>query len=219
MVTKARGNATYDKPPMSNHFSDAQKLRIPGNVAPLHAITDSMPFMSTHQPVDYANQLMFYQMFQNPMSMFSNAFGQAQSFPPAQPFGTSSRQHLSPVTPFATAPPTPASYVTSAPASSPAPATPALAPAAASPGVAITLPRPISYEEFTAFYKLPESDITKLETLEVRLGDRAVEGLQREDWHGEANFSKLGWGRFLVAHRQFIKDVLSGVWDAHEAAA
>jgi hypothetical protein len=39
-------------------------------------------------------------------------------------------------------------------------------------------------------YKLPATDIAKLEILEVCLGDHAVEQLKREDWNGEANFQR-----------------------------
>ncbi|KAF8219166.1 hypothetical protein L208DRAFT_1080153, partial [Tricholoma matsutake] len=69
------------------------------------------------------------------------------------------------------------------------------------------LPWAISFEEFAAFYKLPATDIAKLEILEVCLGDRAVEQLKREDWNGEAKFSALSWAQFLKVHKQLISDI------------
>ena len=80
-----------------------------------------------------------------------------------------------------------------------------------SPSNIINLPCPISLTEFCMHYKISDSDQQKLEVLEVRLGDRTVELLELEYWK-EAGFTKLGWGHFLRAHKQFLKDVSSGIW-------
>lgn len=81
---------------------------------------------------------------------------------------------------------------------------------AVSPGYLVKLPRPISLEEFCLHYDISDADRQKLEVLEVRLGDRQVETLEPEYWK-DVGFSKLGWGRFLKAHQQFLKDILT-VW-------
>jgi hypothetical protein len=83
--------------------------------------------------------------------------------------------------------------------------------ATSSPGNVVRLPRPISVEEFCSRYNISDSDRLKLVTLEVHLGDRAVERLEPEYWK-EAGFSKLGWDRFLTVHKQFIKDIRNGIW-------
>ena len=75
----------------------------------------------------------------------------------------------------------------------------------------INLPRPISLTEFCMHYEISDSDRQKLEVLEVHLGDCAVEMLESEYWK-EAGFTKLGWGCFLRAHKQFLKDVSNGIW-------
>jgi len=75
--------------------------------------------------------------------------------------------------------------------------------AAFSPSNVMNLPCPILLEEFCLHYEISESDKDKLALLEVCLGDCTVEKLESEYWK-EVSFSWLGWGRFLIAHKQFV---------------
>ena len=43
--------------------------------------------------------------------------------------------------------------------------------------------------------------------------EREIEALGEEDWQEVAMFFKLGWGRFLTKHKQFMADVASGGWE------
>jgi hypothetical protein len=76
----------------------------------------------------------------------------------------------------------------------------------------VRLPRLISLMEFCLRYNISNSDLQKLESLEVHLGDHAVEKLEPEYWK-EAGFLRLGWGCFVHAHKQFLTDITNGVWD------
>lgn len=77
----------------------------------------------------------------------------------------------------------------------------------------IKLPRPITLLEFCERYSISEKDRTKLELLEVELGDRECELLPEKVWKGDAGFSELGWGRFVTKHAQFCADITSGHWN------
>jgi len=53
----------------------------------------------------------------------------------------------------------------------------------------------------------------KLAELEYEPGDKIVESLEENDWKS-VSFSVIGRKRFLAAHRQFRKDLKTGVLDA-----
>ena len=76
----------------------------------------------------------------------------------------------------------------------------------------IVLPRTISLAEFCDRYEIDDEDHGCLSKLKFQPGDRRVDKLEREDWHGHAGFSKLSWDDFLSKHRQFIRDVKAGNW-------
>lgn len=76
----------------------------------------------------------------------------------------------------------------------------------------ITLPREISVEDFCERYKISEADCNKLKILEVALGDRRCESLEKDVWSGEGGFSSLGWDRFKEKHARFCEDVRDGLW-------
>jgi hypothetical protein len=80
---------------------------------------------------------------------------------------------------------------------------------ASSPATALKLGVPLS--EFCARYNISKSDEDKLSLLEYKPGNNDVTTLASEDWKG-ANFSVLGWRAFIVAHKQFIRDVRDGSW-------
>jgi hypothetical protein len=102
------------------------------------------------------------------------------------------------------------------PASGVQPPTPIAIPArTASPIPASPGPKPVhpqvSLNEFCAHYSISLADRERLDKLEYCPGD-ALEKLDREDWQGEAGFSKLAWCRMLDVHRTFMRDVKRGVW-------
>jgi hypothetical protein len=76
----------------------------------------------------------------------------------------------------------------------------------------MTLPRPVSLDQFCEAYEIDDDDKAGLLKLKFLPGDRRVTRLEREDWHGHAGFSRLSWDDFLQKHKQFILDVKSGMW-------
>jgi hypothetical protein len=53
-----------------------------------------------------------------------------------------------------------------------------------------------------------------LKRLDILPGDvKGIASLEREDWSGEAGFSKLGWDRFKDLHIQFMQDIRDGVFN------
>jgi hypothetical protein len=119
-------------------------------------------------------------------------------------------QQLPPVPPIA--PPAPPIAPPAPPIAPPNPS-PGRISAPPSPSKTFRLTRPISSREFCDRYNISAADEAKLSKLEFVPGEREIEALGREDWQDEAKFSKLGWGRFLTKHKQFIADVMSGAWD------
>lgn len=74
----------------------------------------------------------------------------------------------------------------------------------------IVLPRVISLAEFCERYEIDAEDCDRLTKLKFQPGDRRVNKLEREDWHGHAGFSKLSWDDFLVKHKQFVREIKAG---------
>jgi hypothetical protein len=191
ILIQAQKRATFDAPPTSNHFNDDKKLRIPPApsvafpVPPVHnAAAAPTPFLG----LDPTQALMQQLVHQNAM-MVQMLNPLAHGVPiPGSAF------------PLAMVPPPP-------PQTQPAPGF-----AMPSPSNVTKLPRPISLQEFCLRYDISDSDLAKLESLEVRLGDRAVEKLEAEYWK-EVGFSRLGWVRFLGAHKQFLTDVTNSAWN------
>lgn len=88
-----------------------------------------------------------------------------------------------------------------------------------SPTKSVQLPQPVSCHNFCEKYAVSEADEAKLDKLEFIPGDKGIERLGREDWHDEAGFSKLGWERILRKHKEFLGDVVKGLWDADASTA
>jgi hypothetical protein len=76
----------------------------------------------------------------------------------------------------------------------------------------MTLPCPVSLDQFCETYKIDNNNKAGLLKLKFLPGDRRVTRLKCEDWHGHAGFSQLSWDDFLQKHKQFILDVKSGMW-------
>ena len=51
-----------------------------------------------------------------------------------------------------------------------------------------------------------------LQRLRFQPGDRRIESLSCEEWHGHAGFAKLAWDDVLQKHKKFIEDVKSGAF-------
>jgi hypothetical protein len=93
------------------------------------------------------------------------------------------------------------------------PALPASSSAPPSPTKLIRLPRPVSCHDFCDRYEVSPGDEAKLDALEFIPGDWSIERLGRENWQGDAGFTKLGWDRILQKHKEFLADVSKGSWD------
>lgn len=78
--------------------------------------------------------------------------------------------------------------------------------------VKIPLPRAISLAEFCERYEIDDEDQDRLIKLKFQPGDRRVDKLEREDWHGHAGFSRLSWDDFTSKHKQFVRDIKMGNW-------
>jgi hypothetical protein len=86
------------------------------------------------------------------------------------------------------------------------------------PAIAGSAPSPTKHkhhkvllDEFCTHYLVPAVDQERLEKLEFRPGNN-ISKLEREDWQGQAGFSKLAWDRMLGKHAEFLNDVKLGVW-------
>lgn len=188
---QARGNANLKAPPPSKHFSDDKKLRLPPTPTSAAPPASASASASLTDPMALLQQLVQQNAA---MMMFASSFN---------PLALASSIGVG-VAPFAST--TALGSSASVPSVSATPNS-----ATSSPSNVLKLPRSISVEEFSVHYNISDSDRLKLVTLEVHLGDHAVEKLEPEYWK-EVGFSKLGWDRFLAAHRQFIMDVRNGIW-------
>lgn len=83
-------------------------------------------------------------------------------------------------------------------------------PVPTSPGPKLVHPQ-VTLDEFCAYYSISLADRECLDKLKYCPGD-ALEKLDREDWQGEAGFSKLAWCCMLEVHRTFMRDVKRGIW-------
>jgi hypothetical protein len=182
---QASGTTTMEKPPVSNHFSDAQKLRA---APPLQPVQPQLPPPLPNYQAQYA-------AMQPPFQQYPPQFG-FQHYPYPQPdlgFLPYPGHHMQPVPHFN-------------------PATPRHEePVISSPGIALRLRIPLA--NFCTRYFISDSDQQKLQELEYRPGDKLVENLEEKEWKEGAKFSALGWRGFLAAHRQFCEDVKEGLWN------
>jgi hypothetical protein len=71
--------------------------------------------------------------------------------------------------------------------------------------------RMITLDEFCEHYSISPADRERLEKLEYCPGN-AINKLEREDWQGQAGFSKLLWNWMLETHHTFLNDVQQGFW-------
>jgi hypothetical protein len=207
--------ATLEQPPTSVHFLEASRIQPPTSAhAPAPALAPSVAVLApatniaSYLPTQATNsqdgliqlaltnphltQLLIQQQQQQQQSIFQQ-LPFFQQMPQPLPFA-------SPAAPL----------VQPAPPSNPVPNHVSAPP---SPSKAFRLPHPVSCREFCDRYNISAADEEKLNTLEFIPGEREIEALGREDWQEVAKFSKLGWGRFLAKHKQFMADVASGGWE------
>ncbi|KAI6025367.1 hypothetical protein BKA83DRAFT_4163406 [Pisolithus microcarpus] len=180
------GRCDISAPPVSAHFSDKSKLKIPTHMpqpnltvlGPSGAASSNPMF--PHAPNQYYPGLyMLHPQFNLPYT------------------------HMTPYPP-----PIFPSVNTSA--SLHPPGLPRTMSTSSSPGS--TTSHNVTLEEFCAKYHIPESDQDKLALMEYRPGNRAVEDLEESEWRSVGGFTKLGWEAFRVAHRKFCKAIKAGTW-------
>jgi hypothetical protein len=198
---QVRNTADIEKPPTLKHFAEDQRIQPPASAAVLASIP--VPQFPITAPTQSSQDLLLQLAISNPAlaQLFlhqqnNQLMVPAPQYIPAPILTPSSAPELHISAPSA---PTLASMPQSAPPS---------------PSKAIKLPRPVSTREFCNRYSISASDETKLDLLEFIPGDRGVEKLGREEWHGVGTFSKLAWDRFLSKHREFLADIVKGVWDS-----
>ncbi|KAL6300586.1 hypothetical protein BKA93DRAFT_752551 [Sparassis latifolia] len=226
------GKAIVDAPPNSNHFSQSGRLKLPSEtnaIAPVASAASSpgfpqvMPSISTatghglpqmmsgtSDALMHACLLQLVQQQQqqsNPLSTLSHLLSAALSNPLA-PTNPSTVALMNLVNSS-----TAVNNLSAAINLSSNSTTSAVPTANHNNNKVILLPRDITVAEFCAKYKISKNDCRKLEKLEVILGDRRCEDLEKEIWSGDAGFSKLGWDRFCEKHALFCDEVLRGLWD------
>jgi hypothetical protein len=173
---------------------------VPAPAVPVPAPADvPVPAIPAPFPVPAAPQIaQLMQMLQYPPHAFANMY---------QPYGgfypTNTLSHLPPA--FGAPPPAhmPPTFTSQASAN------------LANVSLAVSLPRPISLEEFCQRYAILPQDQVKLKKLDVIPGDHEeLLSLERVDWEERAGFAKLTWDRFLKVHLKFLDDVRNGLWAA-----
>lgn len=191
ILIQVQKQAMFDASPTSNYFNDDKKLCIPpapsvAFPAPLvhNAAAAPTPFLGLDPTQVFMQQLVHHQNAM--MVQMLNPLAHGVPIPGL-------------AFPLAMVPPPPQTQ--------PAPGF-----VMPSPSNVTKLPWPILLQKFCLHYDISDSDLVKLESLEVRLGDCAVEKLEVEYWK-EVGFSRLGWVQFLGAHKQFLTDVTNGTWN------
>lgn len=184
---QVRNTADIEKLPTSRHFAEDKRIHAPASAAVLAPIP--VPQFPIAAPTQSSQDLLLQLAISNPAlaQLFlrqqnNQLMVPAPQYIPAPILAPSSASGLHISVPSA---PTLASMPKSAPSS---------------PSKAIKLPRPVSTREFCNRYSISASDETKLNMLEFIPGDRGVEKLGREEWHGVGTFSKLAWNNFLLNH-------------------
>jgi hypothetical protein len=194
--------ATLDSPPNSAHFDEKVRFKAPPTTVVIPATTHAPP---PHIYAPYPGpSVPNYPQYPPPPTpdltqlLLSALLPQILQRPalqpnqPGNPYGTPPQAYLYP------------------PPSTPTP----LVPSPKSLPAAI-MPRKIHLEEFCDRYGIPDADRPKLEKLgiEMWLGSKEVERLDRREWQEHAGMSGLSWSFFVKKHREFIADVKSGQWE------
>ncbi|KAJ6531364.1 hypothetical protein DFH09DRAFT_1370535 [Mycena vulgaris] len=188
-VACAKGIATIEKPPVSNHFAKNQTIRPPKAD---NALVPAAALVPTPAPAPVlTSDSLLSLLFTNPnmLNMMNPMFLPS-------PYGHMPQPHHAPAQPFGFAIP---------PQPQPAPAQPLQLPVAA-------LPRDISIEEYFDRYKTTPDDRRVLSELGYIPGDSGIDDLTDSDWKA-TKVSPLARGRILRQHAAFLDDVSKGKWD------
>ncbi|KAJ7438218.1 hypothetical protein B0H11DRAFT_2358896 [Mycena galericulata] len=190
-IAKAKGTATIDKPPASNHFFKNQTIR-PAHPSGLPAPAPT-PAPATAPAAASSNDLL--QLLLGNPNVLHQA---AQLFNP--------NQHLFPgaypyMPPFS-APPHPFGAHPPAPPQAPQVAEP----------LSIKLPRGIVLEEYFERYNVNMEDRRVLTELGYIPGDDGITDLDDKSWEA-TKVLPLAKGRILRQHGAFLKDVVNGLWE------
>ncbi|KAI5991326.1 hypothetical protein EDC04DRAFT_2911601 [Pisolithus marmoratus] len=190
------GKCDISAPPVSAHFADSNKLKVPTHPPHIRDQSDtvgvqapSQPGMMPLQPHVPMGPFNPYYLAPYMHSLYNLPYGNMPY--PAPPF------HQASVAAVHTQPPaTHLSRTASATSSSPG----------------RTMAHNVTLSEFCGRYHISNADQEKLEILEYLPGNCAVEKLDDHEWRVVGKFSRLGWEVFLVAHRKFCRAIKAGTW-------
>ncbi|KAG1893143.1 uncharacterized protein F5891DRAFT_1196769 [Suillus fuscotomentosus] len=79
------------------------------------------------------------------------------------------------------------------------------------PSPGITMKHSVTLETFCAKFHVSGSDSEKLSKLGYNPGNRIVESLTTDDWQS-VGFTMLSWRTFLSYHRKFCDAIIAGTW-------
>ncbi|KAJ8584983.1 hypothetical protein M405DRAFT_844819 [Rhizopogon salebrosus TDB-379] len=233
--TNDNPRATYDAPPMSNHFTKDKAIK-PSRPPPNAPTTVFAAYGAYHKGQDYIPPTEMHERTQGTfaddyrLSQCSSAMSDydmphiyarpgsirdppllAHGFPglpPPAPFYHPAYYPYQFPGPYY---PTP-NVVQPQPSPAPqaaAPATSTVSDSYPSPG--ITMKHSVTLEAFCTRYLISAADSEKLSKLEYNPGNRIVETLTVADWQS-AGFTVLSWRTFLSHHRKFCDAIIAGTW-------
>ncbi|KAJ7868716.1 hypothetical protein B0H14DRAFT_3441023 [Mycena olivaceomarginata] len=182
-VAMAKGVATENDAPVSNHFAKNQTIRLPHAAPPALAPMTAFPNPSTSSDV--------LQLILPALQALTHANHAPYGLlPPYYP-------HQYPPPPFGAVVPAP-------------PVPPAAVQRPPSPPV--VLPCTISLDEYCDRYQINADDRRVLVELGYEPGDNGIKELDKEVWDA-VKVTPLAKGRILRQHTAFIKDVIAGLWN------
>ncbi|KAG2157039.1 hypothetical protein DEU56DRAFT_750243 [Suillus clintonianus] len=231
--THANPRATYDAPPMSNHFTKDKAIK-PTRPPPDAPMTTFAAYGAYHKGEDYMPTTDSRDRFHSTLDDYrhdqhSSAISDHNTsghFTHARP-GSMPDPSLFPRLP-GLHPPAPYYHPTYFPYQYPyfpppnviqpqqplapqAPAPASVTEPESYPSPGVTMKHSVTLEAFCARYLISSADSEKLSQLEYRPGNRIVESLTTGDWQ-LAGFTVLSWRTFLSHHRKFCDAIIAGTW-------
>ncbi|KAG2365650.1 hypothetical protein BDR07DRAFT_1481100 [Suillus spraguei] len=232
--TQSNPRATYDMPPMSNHFTKDKTIkpvRPPPNSSmivfaaygayvkgkdytcdgtPNHGDTQTALNNHSNHDSGCSAALMDSQNGISPRSrpdplFFAHHPGLPHPYPPHPSY------YHPPYYPYQY------SYYPPPPNTVHPPAAPALPPVTAPvtndsyPSPGISTKHSVTLEAFCAKFLISGSDSVKLSKLGYNPGNHIVESLTTDDWQS-VGFTILSWRMFLSYHRKFCNAIIAGTW-------
>ncbi|KAG2737688.1 hypothetical protein P692DRAFT_20851782 [Suillus brevipes Sb2] len=210
-LTLAAGKADKSAPPLSVHFADEKKLKVPSCVPPppnAPPAAFGQYYQQRQEEATFANQALAPPA---PSQAGPPPFPVPGGFPPLKPPYGYQPYFMSPYmqAPYMGGYPYPPPY---GPALQHQPFAGPGETLSASSSLSITTSHDVSLSEFCTKYRISDGDQTKLAALEYQPGNRAVETLEEKEWCDIGQFTKLGWQFFLGAHKKFCTAIKSGTW-------